>query len=310
MAEKIKNWLVIGIPKNWETAFSQPVPIWGLRPRYQAEFQTMNVGDILWFYVTSPVAGVIGMGIVKDKYIDNVNLVFPEEWKKKEVIWPLRFRIQVLKVLPQLKWETDKIKIEDFGLVWQIGFQLLKDTHATELFNRAKIIFRIGEEKDIFAGATITPPPLILEEKPTLLTLEEEKLIATHRDLQNQVAEIGKLQFYYTELEYKIELPSEKKSLDVVWKREIDGVPTFAFEIELSGTIEKAIDRLKFAFKKWNSRPRIIIPEKLVKKVYNIVDVSEKDFSNSIKIYTPLQVVKLWNKKRELKDLEQILEMY
>jgi len=270
----------------------------------------MNVGDILWFYATSPVAGIIGIGIVKDKYIDKVNLVWPEEWKKKEVIWPLRFRIQVLKVLPQSKWKTHKIKIDDFKLVWQIGFQLLKDVYATELFNRAKIMFGLVEEKDIYSGATITQPQLIYEEKPALLTLEEGKLITTHRDLQNQIAEIGKLQFYYTEVEYPIELSSEKRSLDVVWKREIDGVPTFAFEIELSGMVEKAIDRLKFAFKKWNSRPRIIIPEKFVKKVYNIVSISEKDFSNIIKIYTPSQIAELWKKKHELKTLEKSLEMY
>jgi hypothetical protein len=33
----------------------------------------------------------------------------------------------------------------------------------------------------------------------------------------------------------------------VVWKRELDGVPTFAFEVEMSGNIEKAISRLKLA---------------------------------------------------------------
>jgi hypothetical protein len=38
MTNKVKNWLIIGVPKNWETALSQPVPLWGLKPRYQAEF--------------------------------------------------------------------------------------------------------------------------------------------------------------------------------------------------------------------------------------------------------------------------------
>ena len=83
MRNKIQNWLVIGIPRNWETALSQPVPIWGLKPRYQVEFQAMNVGDLLWLYSTSPVGGVIGVGVVKDKYIDNVNLIWEEELKRK-----------------------------------------------------------------------------------------------------------------------------------------------------------------------------------------------------------------------------------
>ena len=151
----------------------------------------------------------------------------------------------------------------------------------------------------------------MIKEKQLLYTpLLEEKLIISHKELQNQIAEIGKLQFYYTEAEYPVELPGEKKNLDVVWKREIDGVPTFAFEVELSGTLEKAIERLKFAFRKWNSRPRIIIPKEFTKKVYNIITVSNKDFSQQIKIYEPKQIAELLTQKRELKLVEQNLEIY
>jgi len=310
MKDKIKNWLVIGIPKNWETAFSQPVPIWGLKPRYQAEFQAMNIGDFLWFYATSPVAGIIGVGMVKDKYIDNVNLIWDEELKRKEVIWPLRFRIHVLKVLPIERWKTDGIKINDFGLFWQVGFQLLKEEHAIELFKRARKSFGIPQTDNLFVGTTIIQP-LIREKQPVYIPSLEKETIFSHKQLKNQIAEIGKLQFYYTETEYPIELPGEKRNLDVVWKREIDGVPTFAFEIELSGMIEKAVDRLKFAFRKWNSRPRIIIPKKFIKKVYNIIAITDdKYFSKEFKIYEPAQIVELLNKKRTLRIIEQNLGIY
>jgi hypothetical protein len=54
-------------------------------------------------------------------------LVWPDELRQREVIWPLRFRIHVLKVLPQPNWENKNIKINDFGLLWRIGFQLLRN---------------------------------------------------------------------------------------------------------------------------------------------------------------------------------------
>lgn len=308
--EKLRNWLVIGITKNWEKALSQPVPIWGLKPRYQTEFQTMNIGDFLWFYSTAPVAGVIGVGTVKDKYTDNVNLIWDEELRRKEVIWPLRFRIHVLKVLPRERWRTDKIKIIDFGLFWQIGFQLLRGEHTIKLFERTKELFGILSADNLFTGTTIIQPSIREEQLPYVSSFEKE-LIVSHKELKNQIAEIGKLQFYYTETEYPIELPGEKKNLDVVWKREIDGSPTFAFEIELSGMIEKAVDRLIFAFRKWNSRPRIITPKKFIKKIHNIIAITgDKDFSNEFKVYEPVQIAELLKKKQSLKITEQNLGIY
>jgi len=310
MMNKMKNWLVIGIPKNWETALSQPVPIWGLKLRRQAEFQALNVGDLLWFYCTYPVAGVIGIGTVKDKYVDNVNLTWEEELKKKEIIWPLRFRIHVLKVLPKNLWKTDKIKISDFDLFWQVGFQPLKDVHVTKLHSRSKESFGIADIENLFVGSTIIQPLIIRETQALYASPQEKGLVFSHKELQDQIAEIGKLQFYYTEIEHSIQLTGEKKSLDVVWKREIDGVPTYAFEVELSGMLEKAIERLKFAFRKWNSQPRVIVPGEFIKKARNIVGATNKDFSSQIKIYEPLQITELLNQKRTLKQLEQTLDLY
>jgi len=312
MNNKIQNWLVIGIPKNWETAFAQPVPIWGLKPHYQAEFQALDIGDLLWFYSTSPISGIIGVGAVKDKYVDNINLVWDEELKRKEVIWPLRFRIHILKALRRAEWKTYRIKINDFNLIWQIGFQSFREEHVIELLKRSKSVFRIIRERDFFAGATVIQPAMVGEKQTPLYTSSvKEELITSHEGLQNQVAEIGKLQFYHSEVEYPIELPGEKKNLDVVWKREIDGSPTFAFEIELSGMIDKAVDRLKFAFRKWNSRPRIITPKEFIKKVHNIIAITgDKYFSNDFKIYEPTQVVELLKRKQTLKITEQNLGIY
>jgi len=311
MEKKIQNCLVIGIVRNWETALAQPVPVWGLKPLYQSVFQALNIGDMLWFYATSPVKGVIGLGMIKDKYVDKMNLIWDEELKKKEVIWPLRFRIQVLKVINRGYWKSDCINIKDFGLNWQVGFQLLSDEHAIQLADRSKSVFGTLDTENLFAGATITQPTAAREPTAvyqTKLPVAESAL--THRNLQESIAEMGKLQTYYTQIEYPIELPGEEKNIDVVWKREIAGVPTFAFEIELSGGIERAIARLKFAYTRWNSRPRIVIPEQFSKKVNNIIATEDRNFAEEFKLYEPKQVVQLLNKKRDLKNFEQNLGIY
>lgn len=295
----------MGIPQNWEIALSQPIPIWGLKPIYKNHFlQSLSIGDFLWFYCTD-IARIIGVGTTKDKYIDNIKLIWPDELKQKKVIWPLRFRINVLKVLPFGQWKTNGIRINDFELMWQKGFQALNDEHISELFKRAENLF--GE--DLFIGTTISQP-LIREKQSIYAPSEEIPQAFSHKQLQDQLAEIGKLQFYYAEVEYPINLAAERRNLDVVWKREIDGAPTFAFEIELSGMLEKAIERLKFAFRRWNSRPRIVIPNDFVQQTHNILTTSERDFSHQIKIYEPNQIVSLLNRKRELKTVEQNLELY
>lgn len=306
----MKNWLLIGIKENWERALSQPIPIWGLKERYNKEFQALNVGDIVWFYTTSPISGIIGMGMVKDKYIDNINLVWSDELFKKQVVWPLRFRIQVLKTINPELWETQNIKIKDFNLIWQIGFQALNKEQVKDLLNRSKEIFGIINQLDLYQGASISQPPLAKEEAPVYLTAQKEKDTPHHRELQNTIAEIGKLQFYHTQLEYPVELIGEDKHLDVVWKREISGVPTYAFEVELSDMIEKAVTRLKFAFTKWNSRPRIIAPLHSIKKIQNILASEDREFSNQLKVYEPSQLFELLDKKRDLKNIEQRLGIY
>jgi len=307
----MRNWLVIGRTENWETAFSQPVPIWGLKPRYQSEFTVLNIGDLLWFYATSPISGIIGVGRVKDKYIDRINLVWNNELSEKKVIWPLRFRIQVLKVISRDHWKSHNIKINDFNLIWQIGFQSLQEEHLPLLIQRAERVFGEIYETNFYGGATIAEPLIVKDQTEIYLGTPESKEPAlTHRGVQQAIAEIGKLQFYHTQIEYPIELPGEKKNLDVVWKREIAGVPTLVFEVELSGVIERAITRLKFAYTRWNSRPRLVAPKELFKKINNIIYSEERFFSEQFKIYEPSQITRLLDKKRELKTLEQNLEIY
>ncbi|MCM8828848.1 MAG: hypothetical protein NC902_06145, partial [Candidatus Omnitrophica bacterium] len=92
--------------------------------------------------------------------------------------------------------------------------------------------------------------------------------------------------------------------------REISGVPTFVFEVELTGMIEKAIDRLVFAFNQWNSRPRLIIPEEMRIKASNKINIKHGDFSKSLKLYSPQQISDLLEKKRQLRDIERELGLY
>ena len=254
--------------------------------------------------------GSFSCGAAKDKYIDNTSLVWDEEIKNQRVIWPLRFRIQVLKVLPVFKWKDDNIKIKDFELFWQTSLHLLNEKHLNELLKRSEVSLGNINLENIYAGASIAAAEKVNESAILFEEVIDKKFELSHTNLKNQIAEIGKLQSYYSEVEYAIPLPNEKKNLDVVWKRELEGVPTYAFEIELSGMLERALDRLIIAFKKWNSRPRIVIPNDYSNKLRNITDLTDRDFYTQLKIYEPKQIADLYNKKLDLRRFEKNLELY
>lgn len=297
---KFRTWLVIGSEQNWETALMQPLPIWGLKDRYLSEFSRLNPGDYLSFYVKNPVRGVIGLGAVKDRYIDRQNLVWEEEKKLGKVVWPLRFRIEVFHLITKNLWykktgELSPIIISDLNIMWRIGFQELSPEYANTIFNRIKEKWGV----ELGRGASLVTSPIISETLEE--TVEIEPAPREHDHLQDIIAEAGRLQHYFTELEY----PLENRRLDVVWKREAQGVPTFAYEIEISGGIEKALTKLRLAFKLWNSQPRLIVPEGDYSRVENLVQKEERIFKENIRFYEPRVFEELLAKKRDLREFEE-----
>jgi len=310
MCAAIKTWLVIGSLENWDTAFAQPIPLWGLRESYLHSFQLLSKGDLIVVYVISPIRGVVGFANVKDTYIDRENLIWPDEKRQKRVIWPLRFRLSDLNLIPRRYWQGEAgtgfqgpIDIRDFPIFWQKGFHELTEELATKLFLRAQQNW--GHS---YLSWTVqkTEPHNINGQ----IEVPDVKPLSPHREIQQNIVEIGRLQFYYPEMEFQLPIEDEHKRLDVVWKRELAGVPTFAFEVELSGGVEKAITKLRLAFTKWNSQPRLVVPETLHKSVEALIAHEQTQFRNNFRYYEPGIINKLLTKKQDLRSFEEKCGMY
>jgi len=81
--EKTMNyWLAVGSPQNWNTAFEHG-NIWGLKETQRHLWESLNEDDILLFYATNPVGGLIGYGPVRTKFKQSKPL-WPDELKKYE----------------------------------------------------------------------------------------------------------------------------------------------------------------------------------------------------------------------------------
>jgi len=93
---------------------------------------SLSEGDILLFYVTQPVGGIIGHGVLRTKFKQNRPL-WPQELSEGKLIWPLRFEFDVEWCLPPDTWTTNKLVSK---LLWaRAGFQLLGKQRGEELIS-------------------------------------------------------------------------------------------------------------------------------------------------------------------------------
>jgi len=285
-------WLIVGAVKNWITAFEHG-NIWGLKKTQRHLWESLSEKDIVLFYATQPVGGVIGHGIVQTKFIQDKPL-WPQEVNKNEVVWPLRFEFDVESCLPQQEWKVNKLVTKE---IWpRAGFQLINKEIAKALISAMSLKeYAVSTQKE----------PSIAEEPATYETKlpREEYAPLSHEELQLKMMEIGKLQNYIVEKEY----PFDIGRLDVVWRRVINSVPTYVFEIQVGGDVYHALSKLKHAYDLWNSHIFIVASEKDIDKANILLSGAFHEINNRIKLLELEKVEELYNRKKAYFDLENTL---
>jgi predicted RNA-binding protein len=285
-------WLVVGTTQNWETAFKHG-NIWGLKERQRHLWESLNENDKLLFYATQPVGGIIGHGIVRTKFKQNKPL-WPEEIRRNEVIWPLRFEFDVDFCLSPDKWVNEKIVSKE---LWpRAGFQLLDQSTAKTL------VSSLGTGKYAVKAST---PSLFAEPTAEYTGVREqtEKAPSVHDQIKETLLKIGKLQNFIAEPEY----PFDMGKLDVVWRRVVNSAPTYAFEVQVGGDIYHALAKLKHAYDLWNSHIFIVAPESERSKVNNLLSGAFHEIGSRINFIELEQVDELYRRKKNYKDFEKEL---
>jgi len=157
----INYWLVVGTPENWKTAFGHG-NIWGLKETQRFLWERINENDVLLFYATQPVGGVIGHGVVRTKFKQSRPL-WPQELSERKVIWPLRFEFDVVSLQVPDKWLS--MKVTSKLLNPRGGFQMLSSQVGREL------VHSLGTPEYIISTTSAS----IVAETPALLAPSQEK---------------------------------------------------------------------------------------------------------------------------------------
>jgi len=283
-------WLIIDSEKNWHVAFASN-NLWGLKDfrELRSLWNMMREGDGLLFYVSKPVHGIVGIGHVVSKF-KQTDPLWPEEIKRNEVIWPLRFEFDIEYCLPPSLWKSKRYTSHDLQMISRMVFQCF----PIEEVNAARMA--LGLQPITEPGLTVSA-----EVYSTGETIEIK-----HDNLKSYLAEIGQLQGYIADKEY----PMESTYLDVVWRRVERSVPTFVFEVQVSGDIYSAMVKLKHAFDLWNSHIFLIAGQKDKSKYQEFVAGTFHEVEDEMKFIDVAAIKPLLDKKRDYKETERILGIF
>lgn len=251
-----------------------------MKQNLKNRWDKIEKGDILVFYVSRPVSGVIGFGRVEAKFKQNTPL-WKDEIRANKVIYPFRFEFKIDYALPPGDWRDKCISIADLHVSTWAGINSLP---SKEKFDK---LMKKSEE----LWSVSYKAPILKEEKK----IEEPASKLTHKDLQEMLKEIGSLQRFISETEYLM----ENERLDVVWRRVEKSVPTYIFEVQIGGDIYHALGKLKHAWDLWNSNLFLIIERERVPEAQRLLNGTFHEIKNKIQIINVESAKELYQSKKK-----------
>lgn len=286
---KKPHWIILGPKESWQTAFKEGC-IWGVKQVLYPEWKALDKGDIIFFHITKTIGGIVGVGRVETKFIQDKPL-WPDEIAIDKVIYPLRFEFHVDYLIEENNWRDKKISPGLSIQEMRRGINLLQERTVEKIYKD----FRESFNYEI---------PIVNQIKTETIrekTLTGKPASLDHSRIQEIIFEIGKLNRLISEKEY----PMENERLDVVWRRVEKSVPTYVFEVQIGGDIYHALGKLKHAFDLWNSNIFLIGSEQDMERVESLLMGTFHEIQNKLKKLSPEKVTELYEKKREWTDIEK-----
>lgn len=281
-------WIVPGSEKNWKQALTSK-GIWGLEQKTldKVYWLALTPNDLILFYVTGKVKGIVGYGIIRSKFYQDVPL-WDAEIREGRVKWPLRFEFDVGFILPENRWADEKMPIAGGGHFRQP--LILQERNSIRQIVRA-----------LNPNASIEE---LLDETSVLVpSVKAESESPTHNDIKNLLLEIGKLQGYVANPEY----PMETERLDVVWRRLPESVPTYVFEVQIGGDLYHALGKLKHAHDIWNSRIFLVASANDLGSVNQLLSGTFHEIKTLLKFIEIERVQSLYQSKQNIYQIEKEL---
>ena len=284
----MKNyWIIPGSEENWKQALISK-GIWGLEESKLDKVYWLAIApnDMILFYVSGKIKGVIGYGVVRNKFYQDTPL-WKAEVEGGHVKWPLRFEFDIEFLLPENKWKDEKVPMPRGGQ-----------------FRQPLILKEWEEIEPIIRSLNPNAPIESLRGDFVFPSFEKTEISSpTHEDIKNLLVEIGKLQGYIANPEFSIGM----ERLDVVWRRLPESVPTYAFEVQVGGDLYHALGKLKHAYDIWNSRIFLVAPGDALVDVNKLLSGTFHEIQPVIRFIEIEKIQSLYKSKLNIYKIEKDL---
>lgn len=274
----MQYWLIVTSPNNFKYDREHlNFKIQGLPNRFRKQVQRMKIGDRVVYYIMKIQKFGATATITGEYYNDSSKV-----WTDNDEMWPARRSSK-----PDVVLDDDEL-IDAKKLISDLSFIGKKEFWGTYFQGSIKTIpeddFKLIEsEMKKFVSERQKPEktdPSIVKTKE-IIESEYEKAIlelplqsnSLHDRIGEMLEEIGSWMDYNTQTRHKI-TPDHAYELDVAW---LSGKnPEVAIEIQISGNITEAKDRLAQA-RKFNYRKVIVVLKEQDLKRLNLIMKHEPD---------------------------------
>jgi len=266
----MQYWLVVTSPENFRYDREHlDFKFQGLPYRFRKQVQRMAIGDRVAYYVMKLQKFGATATITGDYYEDSSKV-----WTDEDEMWPSRRPSQPDIVLNDDELIDAKRLINDLTFikrkeVWGVYFQGSIKAIPEDDFRLIESEMKKVIAKRPYAGQAVEELPRKSEEdyeqEIMKLPLQSNSL---HDRLAEMLEQIGSWMNYNTQARHKI-VPDHAYELDVAW---LSGKnPEVAIEIQISGNLTEAKDRLAQA-RKFNYRKVItVIKESELARLNNLM---------------------------------------
>jgi predicted RNA-binding protein len=276
-----KWWLVVGSPTNWQTAFEHG-NLWGFKPGQRDLWEHLEKGDRLLLYAARPVSGVIGVGTMRGRFVQDIPL-WPDEVERKQALWPLRIEMDVDYCLPQGRWEQERVTVAELQ-------RKVRRRQTLQLVEEQFV-------REVAAALPESAAQMMVEPRA------EPAPADLHGRTIRQLLDIGRLQNFIAEKEYDVDIGK----VDVVWRRVARAVPNYVFEVHIGGSLDRDLAKLKHAYDIWNSNIFLVsVPEER-ERVNNLLSGAFHEIKARLKFIEVGRIADLSERKRSVHELEEEL---